>query len=308
MGYRCAVLVKQVPDTKNLTGEAMKEDGTVNRAALPAIFNPDDLHALEAALEIRDRFGGHITVITMGPPGATEVLRESLYRGADEVVLLTDRAFAASDTLATSYALSQAVRKAGEVDIVLCGRQAIDGDTAQVGPQTAEKLGLPQIAYVDEIRTIEDGNITVRRGIEGGFETIRCPLPVLLTVTDMANTPRPPRAKLIMQYKGASTPSELSSRARKQLEAEGAEPSPEAVATITGPQIEALSRQGCLITEWAAADVDCDMERVGGNGSPTRVKKIESVVLTGAGLKTVDPTEDSIRELIAELVSSHILD
>jgi len=308
MGYRCAVLVKQVPDTKNLTGEAMKEDGTVNRAALPAIFNPDDLHALEAALEIRDRFGGHITVITMGPPGATEVLRESLYRGADEVVLLTDRAFAASDTLATSYALSQAVRKAGEVDIVLCGRQAIDGDTAQVGPQTAEKLGLAQIAYVDDIRSIEDGKITVQRGIEGGFETIRCPLPVLLTVTDMANTPRPPRARLIMQYKDASTPAELNSRARKQLEAEGAEPSPEAVTAITGPQIEALSRQGCLITEWTAADVDCDTERVGGNGSPTRVKKIESVVLTGSELKTVDPAEDAIRELIGELVSSHILD
>ena len=308
MGYRCAVLVKQVPDTKNLTGEAMKEDGTVNRAALPAIFNPEDLHALEAALEIRDRFGGHITVITMGPPGATEVLRESLYRGADEVVLLTDRAFAASDTLATSYALSQAVRKAGEVDIVLCGRQAIDGDTAQVGPQTAEKLGLPQIAYVDEIRAIEDGKITVQRGIEGGFETIRCPLPVLLTVTDMANAPRPPHARLIMQYKDASTPSELSSRVRKRLKAEDAEPTPEAVDAITGVQIESLSGRGCLITEWTAADVDCDVERVGGNGSPTRVKKIESVVLGGSETKTVDATEDSIRELIGELVSSHTLD
>ncbi len=309
MGYRCVVLAKQVPDTKNLTGEAMKEDGTVNRAALPAIFNPEDLHALEAALEIRDRFGGHVTVITMGPPGATEVLRDSLCRGADEVVLLTDRAFAASDTLATSYALSRAVRKVGEVDIVLCGRQAIDGDTAQVGPQTAEKLDLPQIAYVDDIQAIEDGKITVQRGIEGGFETIRCPLPVLLTVTDMANAPRPPRARLIMQYKDASTPSELGSRARKRLTtADGNKPSPEDVAAVTGPQIEALSARGGLIAEWTAASVDCDVERVGGSGSPTRVKKIESVVIGGSDVKTVDVTEDGIRELMGELVSSHILD
>src|SRR5512147_1844105 len=137
LGYDCVVCVKQVPDTGNIAGDAMKEDGTVNRAALPAIFNPEDLNALEAALEIRDRFGGTVTAITMGPPAACEVLRECLYRGADRAILLTDRRAAASDTLATSYILSRAVKTIGKYDFVFCGRQAIDGDTAQVGPQSA---------------------------------------------------------------------------------------------------------------------------------------------------------------------------
>src|SRR5690606_18278147 len=152
---RIVVLVKQVPDTANVTGEAMKEDGTINRAALPAVFNPEDLNALEEALKLKDRRDARVTVVTMGPPAAVQVLRESLYRGADEVVLLTDKAFAGADTLATSYALSLAVKKLGGADLVLCGRQAIDGDTAQVGPQTAEKLGYPQItcvSRVDELR------------------------------------------------------------------------------------------------------------------------------------------------------------
>jgi electron transfer flavoprotein beta subunit len=143
-----------VPDTENLTGEAMKEDGTVNRTALPTIFNPEDLNALEMALQIRDAHGGRVTVITMGPPRAVDVMREALFRGADEVVLLTDRRFAAGDTLATSYTLACAIRKLPAPDLVLCGRQAIDGDTAQTGPQLAEKLALPQFTYVDEIRDI----------------------------------------------------------------------------------------------------------------------------------------------------------
>jgi len=120
----------------------MKADGTVNRAALPTIFNPEDLHALEIALQVRDRFGGSVTVLTMGPPKAADVLRDCLFRGADRAILITDRRAAASDTLATSYILSQAVRTIGKYDLVFCGRQAIDGDTAQVGPQLAEKLGI----------------------------------------------------------------------------------------------------------------------------------------------------------------------
>ena len=195
MPYNCIVLAKQVPDTKNVTGEAMREDGTVNRAALPAIFNPEDLNALEAALDIRDRFGGTVTVITMGPPAAVELLRESLYRGVDDVILLTDRRFAAADTLATSYALSCAVKKLGNYDLILCGRQAIDGDTAQVGPQAAEKLGINQVTYVESIRNIDGDTIEIERGIEGGVEVVRGKLPLLLTVTDTANRPRPYQAK-----------------------------------------------------------------------------------------------------------------
>jgi hypothetical protein len=144
-----AVLVKQVPDTHNITGEVMTKDGTMNRGALPAIFNPEDLNALEMALEIKERTGGTVTVITMGPPKAANILRDCLFRGADRVILLTDRKFAGADTLATSYVLQCAVQKAGPFDLVLCGRQAIDGDTAQVGPQTAEKLGIPQITYAE---------------------------------------------------------------------------------------------------------------------------------------------------------------
>ena len=308
MGYRCVVLVKQVPDTKNLTGEAMKADGTVNRAALPAIFNPEDLHALEMALDIRDRFGGTVTVITMGPPAACEVLRESLYRGADDVVLLTDRAFAASDTLATSYALGQAVKKLGQFDIILCGRQAIDGDTAQVGPQTAEKLELPQICYVERVLDVAGGKITARRAIEGGYELLRCKLPALLTVTDTANEPRPPRAKRIMQFKNAAGATELAGRARKKLETEGKEPTPEAIAALANPQTKELQERGILLKEWAAQMAGCDPARCGGNGSPTRVKKIESVVLAGNEVKQIESTEPGIRELVHELITSHILD
>jgi electron transfer flavoprotein beta subunit len=143
--YDSVVLVKQVPDTANVSADAMKDDGTVNRAALPAIFNPEDLHALEAALEVKDRFGGTVTVVTMGPPKAGDILRECVYRGADRGILVTDRRAAGSDTLATSYILSRAVKTIDNVDMVFCGRQAIDGDTAQVGPQCAEKLGITQI-------------------------------------------------------------------------------------------------------------------------------------------------------------------
>ena len=167
---RIVVLVKQVPDTQNVTGDAMKEDGTVNRAALPAVFNPEDLNALEEALRLKDRHGARVTVITMGPPAAVQVLRESLYRGADEVILLTDKAFAGADTLATSYALSLAVKKLGGADLVLCGRQAIDGDTAQVGPQTAEKLGYPQITCVSRVDALED--LLRRRGRYGHRHTL----------------------------------------------------------------------------------------------------------------------------------------
>ena len=163
MPYDSIVCVKQVPDTANITAEAMKEDGTVNRAALPAIFNPEDLRALEAALQVRDLYGGTVTVLSMGPPKAGDVLRECLYRGADRTILLTDRRAAASDTLATSYILAQAVRTIGRYDLVFCGRQAIDGDTAQVGPGIAKRMGLQLLTYVSRIVDSNSGSCLPRR-------------------------------------------------------------------------------------------------------------------------------------------------
>ncbi|OQY22319.1 MAG: hypothetical protein B6I35_06445, partial [Anaerolineaceae bacterium 4572_32.2] len=204
----CVVLVKQVPDTANITGKAMKDDGTVNRAALPAIFNPEDLNALEMALQVKEQHGGQVTVLTMGPPRAAEVLRQALYRGADQVILLSDRKFAGSDTLATSYALKCAVEQVGAYDLVFCGRQAIDGDTAQVGPQVAEKLGIPQITYAESIQSLRGGEIIIQRAFPLGTETVTCTLPCLLTVVGSANQPRPPSARRTLTYKLAAAPLE----------------------------------------------------------------------------------------------------
>jgi len=162
MPYHSIVLVKQVPDTRHVTGDVMTKKGTMNRNALPAIFNPEDLNALEMALQVKERYGGTVTVLTMGPPKAAQILRDSLYRGADRVILLTDRKFAGADTQATSYTLKAAIDKIGAFDLIFAGRQAIDGDTAQVGPQVAEKLGIPQITYAETVLALE--------GDEGGDE------------------------------------------------------------------------------------------------------------------------------------------
>jgi electron transfer flavoprotein beta subunit len=302
MGLRCVVLVKQVPDTKNVTGEAMKEDGTVNRAALPAVFNPEDLNALEEALRLRDRFGGRVSVITMGPPAAVEVLRESLYRGADEVVLLTDRAFAGADTLATSYTLALAVRKLGKVDLVLCGRQAIDGDTAQVGPQTAEKLGLPQITGITRVDAVDLGKrtITATRAVEGGSETVRSGLPALLTVTGEANDPRPPSVKLVMTYKSVLAET-LPEYDDSYLDPESDE-----------AQVCMIDRNGrpvcrAKVVQWDHLALDADRELVGLRGSPTRVKKIDSVVLAQGETRLVEASDEGISGLVHELIEEHIL-
>lgn len=302
MAYHCVVLAKQVPDTKRVTGQAMKEDGTVNRAALPAIFNPEDLNALELALEIRDRFGGTVTVVTMGPPQACEILRESLYRGADRVLLVSDRRAAASDTLATSYILSCAVRTLGKVDIVLCGRQAIDGDTAQVGPQLAEKLDLPQVTYVEELQDIHGGRIQVRRNVGNGYEVVRCTLPALLTVVD-ANRPRPAAARRLMKYKKA--------RSRMEVEAAVAKEMPDAEASVKAAEVEArvaeLSGRGLLIEHWGLDEIRADLNWCGGAGSPTKVHRIQAVVLTGKGYKEIEPSDDGLAAMIGELIEDHTI-
>ena len=303
MSYRMIVLAKQVPDTTKVTGDAMKEDGTVNRAALPAIFNPEDLNALELALSIRDAHGGQVTLLTMGPPGAAEILREGLYRGADEAVLLTDRRAAASDTLATSYILSCAVRKAGPFDMVICGRQAIDGDTAQVPPQTAEKLGLTQVTYVQALEALEGRTIRLRRLIADGTEVVETDLPVLLTVVGEANEPRPPAARRIMRSKRARAPSAI----RREIQAENPELSEEQLARRLAERVDDLQRRGLLIAEWNLDDIGADISLCGRSGSPTQVKRIQSVVLTATGFKRIEPTDEGLAGLVHELIEDHTI-
>ena len=190
MSLKIVVLAKQVPDTRNVGKDAMNADGTINRAALPAIFNPEDLNALERALRLKDTHpGSTVTILTMGPGRAAEIIREGLYRGADNGYLLTDRAFAGADTLATSYAIATAIRKIGECDLIIGGRQAIDGDTAQVGSQIAEKLDIPQISYAADVK-IEGTTVTVKRALEDGYMTIETQTPCLLTCIKELNTPR----------------------------------------------------------------------------------------------------------------------
>ena len=292
----CVVLVKQVPDTHNLTGEVMTKDGTMNRNALPAIFNPEDLNALEMALQIKERHGGTVTVITMGPPKAANILREALWRGADKVALLTDRKFAGADTLATSVALQKAIEKVGRYDLVLCGRQAIDGDTAQVGPQTAEKLGIPQITYVESVIEVTSTHITAERALDSGTEIVRCALPCLLTVVGSANTPRPASVRRQMERKLAAAPGEYKAIRAAWPEFE------------TDEALEAyLVRHDLKIPVWTADDIGATEESIGLAGSPTQVHKINFVVLESTESKTVPPTPEGIAAMIAELVHEYIV-
>lgn len=289
MSLRIVVLAKQVPDTRNVGKDAMTPEGTVNRAALPAIFNPEDLHALEQALRLKDRYpGSTVHIVTMGPPRATDVIREGLYRGADGGYLLTDRAFAGADTLATSYALSQAIRKIGIPDIVIGGRQAIDGDTAQVGPQVAQKLDLNQVTYVVNVESVEQGKITCTRHIDGGIERVEAPLPILLTVTSGAAPCRPRNAKLLMKYKRALAPLEHP--------AEGL------------PYAEEYEKKPYLnIAQWSVADVDGDLAQCGLSGSPTKVKAVQNIVFKAKESKQLTAADADVEGLIKELLDSHTI-
>jgi electron transfer flavoprotein beta subunit len=294
--YKIVVLAKQVPDTHNVTAKAMKEDGTVNRAALPAIFNPEDLNALEAALQVKDQYGAEITVITMGPPTAAEVLRESLYRGADRVLLLTDRRFAGADTLATSYVIASAIRKLGKVDMIFAGRQAIDGDTAQVGPQTAEKLNMNQIGYLLNIEELSKKEIKVTRQIDNGVEVLKTKLPVMMTVTEAANEPRYASAKRIAKFKKAMTRSELAkiSDSLQYLD-------PEKYSE------ETLKKKGLFIEEWSLDDIGADPAHCGLSGSPTKVFQIQNVVLEAKETRSFEGNEQGVRSLVHELIEEHII-
>ena len=302
MGYTSVVCVKQVPDTKRITGDAMREDGTVNRAALPAIFNPEDRNALEAALRVRDEHGGTVTVVTMGLPSACDVLREALERGADRCILVTDRRAAASDTLATSYILSCAVHRLAP-DLVFCGRQAIDGDTAQVGPQLAEKLGFTLMTYLETL-ALEGRQARVTRNIGTGRETALARLPVLFTVMESANELRPAAMRKVMKFKKARAAAEIA----KAVETErGAAEPPEARAAETRRRAGELAARGLLIDQWNLDDIGADLAWCGGAGSPTRVHRIQSIVLAGGAYREFEPTQESIGQLIGELIQDHTI-
>ena len=297
MGYKCVVLIKQVPDTKRITGDVMNDDGTVKRSVLPAIFNPEDLNALELALQIKEQFGGHITVITMGLPAASEVLRDSLFRGADDAILITDPRCAASDTLATSYILNCAVKRI-DYDIVLCGRQAIDGDTAQVGPQLAEKLGITQITYVEELIELDGKTITAQRNIGNGWQQVKAELPVLLTVIGDANEPRVAAAKKMMKYKKALTPIEFE----QKIKAENPDVDEADIKELAEHKCSKLVEKNLLIKQWDLDFLEADLSWCGQSGSPTKVHRIQSVVLAAKESKSVEPNDKGISDMVHELI------
>jgi len=303
LGYDCVVCVKQVPDTANITGQAMREDGTVNRGALPAVFNPEDLHALEAALQVREQYGGTVTALSMGPLNASEVLRECLYRGADRAILINDPRAAASDTLATSYILSRAVKHLGAYDLVFCGRQAIDGDTAQVGPQLAEKLGIAQVTYFERFEELGDRTARVRRNVGHGWEVLEARLPLLLTVLDVANVPRPAAARRVMRYKRARTVDEIARDVAAGMEEAGEEQ----IETEREKRRTSLTIKGLLLEQWDLDEIKADLEWCGWSGSPTKVHRIQSIVLTKEGYTQVPPTEAGVRQMIHELIVDHTL-
>lgn len=292
MSLKIVVLAKQVPDTRNVGPDAMTEQGTINRAALPAVFNPEDLNALEQALRLKDQFpGSTISVVTMGLPKSAEVVREALYRGADEGFVVTDRTLGGADTLATSYTLAQAIKKVGNYDIILCGRQAIDGDTAQVGPQIAQKLGLTQVTYAEEILSLDEKarKVVIRRLIDGGVETVEAPLPLVVTVNGSAAPCRPRNAKRVMKYKNATAVAERAPEAAEKYAALIAEK----------PYLD--------IAQWGAADIEADPAQIGKAGSPTNVKAVKNIVFKAKESRTLTASDEDVEGLIKELLEGKII-
>jgi electron transfer flavoprotein beta subunit len=289
MSFRIVVLAKQVPDTRNVGKDAMKADGTVNRAALPAIFNPEDLNALEMALRVKDQIdGAEVIIVTMGPPRAADIIRESMYRGADSGILITDRRFAGSDTLATSYAISMAVRKLFPVNLVIAGRQAIDGDTAQVGPQVAEKLNFPQVTYAESIEAVDTNAITIKRRLERGIEVVKMPYPSVITVHGSAAPCRARNAKRLLKFKKARTLTELQEESMDY-----------------GDLFE--NRPYLRIQEWSVEDIEANTEYLGLGGSPTKVKKIENVVFTAKESLVMEGNDEELNHLMKNLIDTHII-
>ncbi|RCK81751.1 MAG: Electron transfer flavoprotein, beta subunit [Candidatus Ozemobacter sibiricus] len=255
------VPIKQVPDTNDVRIDP--ETGTLIREGVPSIVNPEDRHAVEMALTLKEQNGGgRVIVLSMGPPQAEAALRETLAMGADEAILLSDRAFAGADTLATACALAAAIRKIGAYDLIICGRQAIDGDTAQVGPQLAEFLQIPQATYVQALQRESDGLLRVERAVEGEVQILALPLPALVTCLKEANHPRIP--------------------------------------TLKGC-ISAFREKPYRV--WSAADLGVPLEQIGLKGSPTQVRRTftppprgQGTVLTGDPAQTVRALMDTLRE------------
>ncbi|MBS4031198.1 MAG: electron transfer flavoprotein subunit beta/FixA family protein [Clostridiales bacterium] len=250
------VCIKQVPDTTDVKIDP--EKGTLIREGVPSIVNPFDKNAVEAALKIREEKGGKVTVITMGPPQAVDALRECLAMGADDAILLSDRAFASSDTWATSYTLAMGIKKVGNPDIIFCGKQAIDGDTAQVGPGIAEHLGLPQVTYVQKIKEVKEDGMIVERSIEGGYEVVSVGMPVMIAVDKSINEPRFP--------------------------------------TMMGT-MKAHKKE---IPTWGLAELGADEDKLGMNGSPTRVKRIFAPERKGQGEMIQGDDESEVCALLIE--------
>lgn len=289
MSFRIIVLAKQVPDTRNVGKDAMKADGTVNRGALPAIFNPEDLNALEMALKVKDQLkDAEVIVLSMGPSRAAGVIREALFRGADKGYLITDRKFAGSDTLATSYVLALAIKQFEPYHMVFAGRQAIDGDTAQVGPQVAEKLHIPQVTYAEIIKKVTKKSVEVQRRLERGVETVKSSLPIAITVHSSAPECRPREAKKIMKYKHARTVSELQNEVKDYTDI-------------------FEQRPYLTIEEWGVSDIHAEEKRLGLSGSPTKVKKVENIVFTQKESKVLTNDDENIDALMKELIDSHVI-
>tara|TARA_R110001583_G_scaffold412_7_gene3910 strand:- start:15366 stop:16241 length:876 start_codon:yes stop_codon:yes gene_type:complete len=286
---KIVVLAKQVPDTRHVGPDAMKPDGTVNRGKLATVFNPDDLHALELALNIKDRIPGtKVTILTMGPPKAADIIREGYFRGADDGVMISDRRFGGADTLATSYTLVKGIQKLAPFDLVLGGRQAIDGDTAQVGPQCANKLNIPQVTYVEEIMEFTDEKIVARRRLEKGIETVSAPFPCLMTVHGSSPKCRSRHAKNVMKYKYTRTATEMRS---------------------ADDMLKSLheTRPYLTIPEWKVEDIDANVEKIGLAGSPTKVKSVESIILTASEAKFLTESDADIEGMIKELIEHHTI-
>ena len=286
---KIVVLIKQVPDTRHVGPDAMKPDGTVNRGKLDTVFNPDDLHALELALNLKERVPGtDVTVMTMGPRRAADIIRDSFYRGADNGIMISDKRFGGADTLATSYTIVQGIKKIADYDLILGGRQAIDGDTAQVGPQCADKLNIPQVTYVEEILEITAIGIIAKRRLEKGIETVSAPFPCLITVHGSSPKCRSRHAKNVMKYKYARSKTELRSADELLLSLHE-------------------KRPFLTIPEWSVEDIEADVEKIGLAGSPTKVKSVESIVLTASEAKVLSSSNADIEGMIKELIEHHTI-
>jgi electron transfer flavoprotein beta subunit len=248
------VCIKQVPDTNEVKIDPVTN--TLMRQGVPSIVNPFDKNALEAALQLKEKWGGKVNVLSMGPPQAKDALKECLAMGADEAILISDRAFGGADTLATSYTLAAAIRKIGNYDIVFCGKQAIDGDTAQVGPETAEHLGIAQVTYVSKI-DVEGDNIRVEREHEEGYEVVEVKLPVLVTVIKSQNyEPRFPSVKGTMKANRAEIPVWTSEMLEVSAERLGLKGSPTQVRKIFTPPRRS---QGVVIQKETAREAAAEL-------------------------------------------------